>query len=240
MGRTTSFYALREALAQPGCAVCRLTNIVTERYLDNLLWENVNDPGLRRAIRRARGFCREHARKLARPGASLGIAIISRDVLQDVLKSMEDARLRRPSGSLSLRRVRERSKATGATAGMPSLVVRLSPQTECPACIQAAKMEEVYLVTLLDHFLGDDGLMEAYGRGDGLCLPHFRQLLARVRDEALFEALVSVQRVIWERLTDQLSEIIRKSDYRFLDEPWGEEGDAWLRAIAVLAGSDQG
>jgi len=51
---------------------------------------------------------------------------------------------------------------------------------------------------------------------------------------------VSVQRVIWERLTDQLSEIIRKSDYRFLDEPWGEEGDAWLRAIAVLAGSDQG
>jgi len=33
------------------------------------------------------------------------------------------------------------------------------------------------------------------------------------------------------------SEFIRKNDYRFRHETWGEERDAWLRAIAALAGA---
>jgi len=50
---------------------------------------------------------------------------------------------------------------------------------------------------------------------------------------------VNAQRRIWERLLAQLSEFIRKNDYRFRDEPVGEEGDAWLRAIAALAGAQR-
>jgi len=34
-----------------------------------------------------------------------------------------------------------------------------------------------------------------------------------------------------------LSESIRKSDYRFRDEPSGEEAGSWLRAIAAVAGA---
>jgi len=88
MSRTTSFHDLREALAQPDCAVCRLKADATEHYLDSLLWESVNDP-----------------------------------------------------------------------------------------------------------------------------------------------------RTLWERLAGQLGERIRKSDYRFRDEPWGQEGDAWRRAIPALVGA---
>ena len=80
-------------------------------------------------------------------------------------------------------------------------------------------------------------MLAAYESSDGLCLPHFRQALARVRDERVFEALINVQRVVWERLVSHLSEFIRKSDYRFQDESWGEERDAWLRAIAALTGA---
>lgn len=38
-------------------------------------------------------------------------------------------------------------------------------------------------------------------------------------------------------LEQELSEMIRKADYRFRDEPRGGERDSWLRAIARVAGA---
>jgi hypothetical protein len=235
MGRTMSFYDLRDALAQPGCAVCHLKAVSTESYLDGLLWESVNDPGLRHDIRQAQGFCHEHAWGLVHNGASLGVAIIMRDVLQHVLETLEGARFQ-PLPALSLRRAQETLDSKQAAAATAELVGQLSPQSPCPACTQAEIMEGIYLDSLVEHFLGEDGLLAAYQASEGLCLPHFRKALARVRDEAVFEALVQAQRAIWERLVGHLSEIIRKSDHRFRDEPRGEEVGGALRAIAVLVG----
>jgi hypothetical protein len=36
-----------------------------------------------------------------------------------------------------------------------------------------------------------------------------------------------------------LGEVIRKSDYRFKDEPRGEESGVWLRAITAMSGERQ-
>jgi hypothetical protein len=230
-----SFYDVRDALAQPGCAVCRLKADAAERFLDGLLWENVNDPGIRSNIRRARGFCHEHAWGLVRRGPSLGIAIIMRDVLQDSLRTLEGARFG-ALPPLSLRRAQERLDPGQPAAATAELVAQLEPQSACPACADAETMETIYLNALVEHLLGEDGLLATLQASDGLCLPHFRQGLTRVRDEAAFEALVDAQRAIWERLAGHLSEIIRKSDYRFKDEPHGEERGGVVRAIAALSG----
>jgi hypothetical protein len=139
MGRTMSFYDLRDALAQPDCVVCRLKAEATERYLDGLLWENVNDPGLRHDIRQARGFCHKHAWGLVRNGASLGIAIIMRDMLREVLAMLEGGEFQ-VLPALSLRRTQEAldpSQPAGATA---ELVRQLSPRSPCPACAQAEEI----------------------------------------------------------------------------------------------------
>ena len=103
-------------------------------------------------------------------------------------------------------------------------------------CVSAGDMEEGCLAALRENLLGDDGLLALYSRSDGLCLPHFRQALSRIGDEAVFTALVGAQRAIWRRLEDQLSESIRKSDYRFSEEELGEEAGSWLRGIAAIAG----
>lgn len=223
---TRALHDLREALSQPGCPVCRLVERDTGRYLDNLLWENVNDPGMRREIRRALGFCREHSRMLvSRPGASLGLAIIARDVWAEIQHATEAVRLPAPKA----RQTRTGDIATG-------LLARLNPQGECPACVYARAMEDLYLDVLLERLLGEDGLLAAYQASEGLCLPHFRQALARVRDGAVYAALVESQRAIGQRLMAELDEFIRKNDYRFRDEPWGRERDAWLRALNALVG----
>ena len=117
------------------------------------------------------------------------------------------------------------------------MVTRLAPEIRCLACEQCDKMEEVYLDTLLENLVGEDSLMSVYERSAGLCLPHFRMALARVRDEETFNGLVSSQRVVWERLAGHLAESIRKCDYRFRNEPRGEEAGSWLRGIAALSGA---
>jgi hypothetical protein len=232
-----SYYDLHDALAQPGCAVCRLRAKSTERYLDSLLWESVNDPGVRRDVRRARGFCREHAWQLVRPSQSLGVAILYHDVLHNVLAALEGAKYQ-ALPLLSLQRAHEALDTDRPSAATADLVAHLAPQAPCPACKQAGAMEAIYLDTLVKTLRGEEGLLAAYESSAGLCLPHLSQALALVRDEAVFEALVGAQRTIWLRLEADLSEFIRKNDYRFRGEPWGAERDAWLRGIAALSGSE--
>jgi len=236
MSRTKSYYDLRAALTQPGCPVCRLTASDTERYLDGLLWESVNDPGVRHTIRQAGGFCHTHAWQLVRPGALLGVAILMNDVLRATLKALEDGRFQAVP-ALSLRHAQESLDRSQPAAATADLVARLTAKAECPACIHARQMEEIYLSTLTEHLLDEDGLLADYKASDGLCLPHFRQALACLRDQAAFDALLTAQRTIWGRLVEHLGEFVRKNDYRFQHESWGDEGDAWLRAIASLTGT---
>jgi len=91
-----------------------------------------------------------------------------------------------------------------------------------------------------ENLLGEDGLLGLYRASDGLCLQHFCGVLARVHEGRVLEELVAVQRELWEKLEAGLSELIRKSDYRFCGEPMGVEAVSWLRALAVLAGERRG
>ena len=47
----------------------------------------------------------------------------------------------------------------------------------------------------------------------------------------------SIHRKKLEGLREELTEFIRKNDYRFKDEVMGAEGDSWRRAIVRLIGN---
>ena len=235
MGKTTSYYDLRDALALPGCPVCRLTADAVRRHLDGLLWECVNDAGVRRDIRLARGFCQQHAWLLVEKGSTLGAVIIVRDVMKTVARTLDAARFQPPPMSV-LRRAQEAFFQRPATPANEHLVASLGPQARCPVCVQAERTESALITTIVDCLKDDDGVLDALRASDGLCLHHLRLTLTRVHDDAAFRALVAVHTAIWEKLVGQLDEIVRKEDYRFRNEPRGEETGASLRAIAVIAG----
>jgi hypothetical protein len=46
-----------------------------------------------------------------------------------------------------------------------------------------------------------------------------------------------IQREKLEGLRTELAEFIRKSDYRMIQEGFGTEGDAWLRAVGMVIGA---
>jgi len=170
------FYDLHDAMAQPGCPVCRLKADAVDRSIDILLWENVNDPGARQNIRQARGFCHQHAWQLIQGGASSGSVIIMRDVVQNVLAVLENARLEPAGPAQFFRRTQP-----AATA---ELAADLAPQVPCPICVQAEAVESALIATLVEGLPGENGLLEAYRASEGLCLPHLRQALSTARDPA--------------------------------------------------------
>lgn len=209
------YHELREALAQPGCPLCRLVSRAVESYIDNLLYESANDVGVRARLRRSRGFCRVHAARVSRPGASLGIALIEQDVLGVLLDVL----------------------AAGEARGAAQLARDLGSQEPCPACQHEREMEHLYLEALLKSGPGSE-LGQAYTASAGLCLPHFRLALREARRPDVLAWLIKAQQGFWERLRGELAEFIRKNDYRFRGEGLGAEGDSWLRALAATAGQE--
>ena len=225
---------IRSALDQPGCSFCRLLTTRADRYLDAVLWELVNDHGVRSELNEARGYCQQHGWLLVRKGSALGIAILMRDVVKTLL----DVAAANPSVSNpeSVLQSFRRSLDTGRPSpGTAPLVAELSPQKPCPACVHLESTEKECTGTLLKHFVGPGALSESYRASDGLCLPHFRRVLARAPSGKTAAALVSAQQEVWERLHVELGEFIRKNDVRFRGEPFGQESDSWRRALEAIS-----
>jgi hypothetical protein len=117
-------------------------------------------------------------------------------------------------------------------------VQALTPQARCPACVQEEKSTDLYVSELVNAILKDE-LYQGFMDSDGLCIPHLRQAFEHVQDDESYEKLLNVHRQKFEVLDQELAELIRKSDYRFHDEGFGHERNAWMRAVHVVVGEKQ-
>lgn len=230
------YHDIRQALDQPGCPLCRLLTDRADRFLDTVLWELVNDTEVRAELNQARGYCQPHAWLLVRKGSALGIAILMRDVVNTLLQVAGATVVGGKSESVleSFRRSLDRNRISTVSA---LLVEDFSPQRPCPACEQVAATEKDCIDTLLKHLDGPGALLDPYRASDGLCLPHFRRVLASASSGGMAKSLVSAQQEIWQRLHDDLGEFIRKNDVRFRDESFGAERDSWRRALESVSGA---
>jgi hypothetical protein len=233
MNRHTLYYNLRDAFTEEGCPLCRLCSRAVDRYLEHLLYESVNDPRIRRNIRLSQGFCKEHAWQLQQKGDALGIAIVYHDVMVNILRALgrEGGYGAHPSPTQRLRRLLPEVASQAARR----LAERLAPTRRCTACLQGAEVERAYLETLLQH-CADRELLALWRTSDGLCWPHLQHGLRLARDEATLRRLIDVELPHLEHLRDELSEFIRRHDYRLGGKGFGSEGDSWIRAVAKISG----
>jgi len=234
MSKHSIYFELRDHLDQPGCVVCRLAQKAVRRFFDHLLHENVNDPGVRQTIRRAHGFCNLHAWQLRDLQGALGSAIIYRDVLETVREQLQHVSLL-DEGARNWARVRAALADSIARPSAADLARNLAPQESCPACQTRQRTEELYLRTLLRH-MDDPDIADGLRSSGGLCFQHFRAGLLQSEDEPSALRLAALQSKVWDELIEELSEFIRKQDYRFRDESLEKEGDSWIRAGAAISG----
>ncbi|MEM7031564.1 MAG: DUF6062 family protein [Chloroflexota bacterium] len=224
---------LHEALEQEHCALCRLLVKHTDRYIDGMLYEMVNDPPSREVLIASRGFCHRHAWMMVRNGAALGTTIIMNSVLQKLIK-LAEAEGGEGMAASGLDHLRNAIKLPRKDA-TESLEAALIPQEPCPVCKNEQHVERDIAHTLLDHMVGDHSLEETFAASAGLCLPHFKYTLNIATPSQALQNLVSAQKSIWERLQAELAEFIRKNDHRFTHEEIGAEGDAWKRSLAATS-----
>jgi hypothetical protein len=216
------YHELLEALQTGECPLCNLARRASNSYLHALIYEGVTDVKVREELREARGLCHRHAWRMAgQRGSVLGTAIIYRDVINTLVRTLE-------AGEGSPTRLFGRREG--------GLQRALSASQTCPACVLERDSEQRSAKILLRH-LEDEAIAAEYLRGSGLCLPHLEISLAHAGQTAS-RTLATLQASTWSRLRDQLDELIRKHDYRFRQEPVSaDESVSWQRAVAAGAGS---
>jgi hypothetical protein len=213
--RHINFFELQKACAQPGCPLCRIVADRAERYIDNMLFEHISDRSFRAAYRAAGGFCAAHSRNLESFRDGLAVAILGRDILEDRLGFFKKGKPWRPKGP-------------------------------CPVCAEQERIEAEYLGFLAETgdpkpggLSGDEAgeLRDFFTASGGLCVPHYGQLLERVKrvprwlrefQERRFEDLL--------RRTGQFIELSaygRQEEFSRLPE---KDRILWKELAAVLRG----
>jgi hypothetical protein len=221
------YHDLMADLKKPGCPICHGAQRAAWKYLDGLLWEFVNDPGVRAGLRAARGFCRDHSRMAlmvaSEQAAAGGIAIL----YEDLLGTAKDAAAQAArTGWRGGPRSRRRSAPDA-----------LAPMAACPACQSADRVADNYLRILGRHGPESPPAVALHHPGRGLCFPHLAMGLARARSEQEAERLLEIFAQGTDELRRELREFIRKKDYRFQHEGLTTgEASAWKRAVYRMVG----
>ena len=195
--------------------------------MDDFLYEQVNDPGIRKGIRDSLGFCNRHAWQLRNIGDGLGLSIIYEDLVGTILKQ-----------------VRERSKSRRGQKDFLAKLLTDSRKNDgkkvkfiCLFCKRETDVEKRYSEVLIKSFYEPE-IFNFFKKSEGLCLPHLLTLLEGCTDRKTIDEIISIESEKLEVLAQDLKEFQRKHDYRFSGEKYGKESDAWIRATEKLFGSN--
>jgi len=212
------------------------------KHLFWFLYQNVNDVLSRKRLLESKGFCKTHAWQLYQIerdewSDSLDVAILYGDQIRDAMRTLEG--LKRALPSLKPKRGFFHNLLKSKSPLYPSFSKGgrgdFCPKKECPACEYQHEMETNRIGSFIQS-LGEAEFRERYEASFGLCIPHFWKALETTDDENLKVFLMNVQRAKLERLSFWLEEYIRKHDYRFANEPKGEESMSPRWAIEMRVG----
>jgi len=215
----TTYFNLLDALKE-GCPICFLVKKNTHKFMDDFLYESVNDPGLRWEIKASFGFCNRHAWQMQRLGDGFGQAIVYNDLMNAVLKKLE---------------------GIGESISVKELLKRIDPGTNarqiCIFCKQENDAQERFISVFWES-LDDPEFNFHYKASFGLCLSHLALALKICRNRKQAKELIGIEAPKLSGLIAELKEFMRKHDYRFSEEKFGKENDSWIRTIEKLIGKD--
>jgi hypothetical protein len=207
-------------MERPECPICFLLAKAERGLIEEILYEHVQDPAVRKQLRSSLGLCPYHAWllhdiTLSRPEMDgLGVTIIYEDMLSTYLEALI-------SGD------EQEAKAGGGP---------------CLVCEHVKEFETGYVKAFAERILRS-GLLATYRSSPAiLCVRHYRAVRDTLKtmkgEEALkvLEALRSIQVRKLESLLKLMREYVRKQDYLVKEEVTAEEARAWRVALQVLKG----
>jgi len=212
-----SYFRVLDALEKARqCPLCELESERVRRHVDGLIYELVNDPGIRAELIRSKGYCAGHAHVLLDFRDTLGTAILYQDQVHGFLDFLDNA-------------------ADASPRAAARTIAQYAQHEECPLCRLQREFRERDVSTLIEGLLHEE-MRGAFQACPGLCAPHFLLALKTAQDETVRKVLIETERLKFRDLLHDLEELCRKHDYRFQHEGLGKEADSWRRAVQMMVG----
>ena len=223
--------SLRAAFGREGCPVCTVVLDSLEHFMDNWQYEGFTDVEHRQGLIRSRGFCPLHTWQLAQHNAAFQLAVIYNEVLGGIEDELNQEYQKHGTAS-------QRASWKPWQRKQSDVFDTNSLYAQCSICQVRGKIEDRIIDTLLEQLRSQE-VRSLLTQSTGLCLMHFYQAhnRASANDGAILPHLLECQRTCVQRVLEEVKEQIRKHDYRFGDEPWGDEMLAWRLAAELCAGN---
>jgi hypothetical protein len=235
--------ALRAAFKREGCPVCIVVLESMNRVMDNWNYEGFTDVAHRYELIRTRGFCPLHTWQLAQRNNSFQLAVVYREVLTDLLKNFDRERDgQRGDASMQgnasgwLGKVQHWFQPDSALSPSPVEIALL--YEHCPLCRSRGDIELRIVQTLVEVVASEEA-QQLMRQSTGLCRPHFMQAnaYAKAHTPASEQLIVDCQQACLQRTLTEIEELVRKHDYRYLEELRGDEMTSWRRAAELCVGN---
>jgi len=179
------------------------------------------------------GFCEKHYGMISTESNRLGLALI----LETHLKTVNEQLLKKAKSMLPTKKAK-----AGKNNNSPLNQLITDHLNNCYVCETVQVTFDIYLDTLIYLYKKDPNFKKLFESTNGYCMKHFGLLYdmggAKLSGD-LREAFISTLILVYENnineLQKDMSWFIRKFDYRFKDDPWGNAKTAIPRTIQQLS-----
>jgi len=207
-----SFSELLDAFKKDGCPICNLNYSNIDSYFSSILYESVNDPGVRKKLRDSLGYCRDHSVQfigfIESSCNRFGASIIIADVTAEIIKELDRF------SKLSLKDLK---KVAGSNY-------------KCPACIYMHNHEHIYYSEILNNLENDD-FFNKYLKNDGLCQAHLGELIKIIKDSRIRNKIIENQQLKFSILINNMNAFVKKHSGQSNQKISSDEGNAFKKAI---------
>lgn len=226
--------------ANDECPFCHIERQIEQDLLDFVLGSGSSymESDIREQTDR-QGFCRTHFKKMFDYGNTLGNGWILKTHYKRMLEEFEKQTKAYTPGRISFK---DKFRKDAGSSNPVSGWVR-EKENSCYICNYYKEHYERYLDTFFVMYKKDADFRSRIENGKGFCLTHFGDLCVAMDSKlsdseraSFYDMLCRLMHDNLERLSEDVSWLIEKFDYRNKDADWKNSRDAIQRGMQKLKG----
>lgn len=241
MKETLYTIPLNDAInANDECPFCFIEREVEQDLLDFVLGSGSSymESDVRDATDKA-GFCRAHFKKMFDYGNTLGSGWILKTHYMRMNKEMQEQFGKyTPSKSTLMGRLKKNTERVN-----PIGIWAQQKADSCYICNRFADTYDRYMDTFFVMYKKDEEFRKRVAEGKGFCMIHFGDLceyaetrLSEKEKQEFYPAMFALMERNMQRLSEDVSWLVDKFDYRNKDADWKNSRDAIQRGMQKLKG----
>lgn len=216
--------------ANSECPVCLMYKSLEDNAIDFTMGPSYMEDDIRVQTSQM-GFCQKHLRQLYDVQNRLGLALILKSHMDEIIKNIY------------------RQTQSGIKTGIPSLFRKKGETSENVAyieelegkCFVCGKIEstfERYIATVFHLYRTEEEFRKKFSSSKGFCTGHYKTLylaadkyMGTEEKSGFIKELNRIYLENMKRVRDDLEWYINKFDYRYENEPWKNAKDALIRTM---------